>query len=409
MADLSVKIAGVDFKNPVLASSCPPTKDVRHAKKAIKAGCGGIVMKSITVDPWFTKYPYPWVKLLNWERRPEEPRYTPDGFSFYSRGVMYTPDQFIPQLKETEKAAKEADCVLIGSIMGYTFEDWVSLSQMVDSEVETDMIECNLGCPHPQEWTGETGGKLAGSTPKVAAEVIRRVKENSSVPVIAKLTPETGDMVAVAKAVKEAGADVLTVMNRFLGFKIDIETGQPELSGFAGIGGPWMKPLTLRWISKITQVMDTPILGSNGAMDGRDTVEFMMAGAKAVQFCTAILVDGYGVVGRIIKEVEGFMEEKGYGSLDEYIGAAIKHIHEYKQIPELPVLLASVDAERCDGCARCVGSCFYDAINIVEKLAIIDPESCVGCKYCEQVCPHEAITIVEGVREKYLKAMEPKF
>lgn len=408
MPDLSVEIAGVDFKNPIVASSCPPTKDARRAKRAIRAGCGGIVMKSVTVDPWFTKYPYPWLKLLHWERRKEEPRWTPKHFAFYSRGLMFTPDQLTPHITETRGAAREAGCVLIGSIMGYTLEDWANLAQTMDEEVEVDMVECNLGCPHPQEWTGEAGGKLAGSNPRIAGEVIKSVREKCSVPVIAKLTPETGDMVAVAEAVRGAGADAVTVMNRFLGLKINIETGMPELGGFAGIGGPWMKPLTLRWISKIAQSVGIPILGNNGAMNGRDAVEFMMAGARAVQFCTTILVNGYGVIGKIKDEISEFMERMGYGAVDEFIGVALKHVVEYRDIDKLPVLVAEVMGEKCDGCARCVSSCFYDAIKIIDKKATVEPESCVGCRYCEQLCPHEAISMRVGERENYLRALEPK-
>lgn len=398
MVDLSVKISGVEFKNPIIGAACPETKDRKKMIKTAKAGAGGLVAKTMHRDEFLVRYPFPRFRLLRWKRNPSKPLETPSDFALYSRDVMiaFTPEEYIPQLKEARKVAREENCVFIGSVMGRDLKEWATLTQMMDAEVEPDMIECDSACPHTAEWAAdrETEGRLVGANPRIMAEVTKVVKENSSVPVIMKLTPETADMIPVAKAAKDAGADALTVMNRYMGFSIDIETGRPEIDGFAGVGGPWGKPLALRWIGKITQKVDIPIFGNYGVCNWEDAIEFMMAGANAVQVCTAVMVNGYAFFRKTAKGIEKFMERKNFKKVDDFVGLAHKNLIEYEDLPKKQTpLVAEVNTKKCTGCARCPTVCFYDAIKIVEGKAAIDPNLCIGCILCEQTCPVAAISM----------------
>jgi dihydroorotate dehydrogenase (fumarate)/dihydropyrimidine dehydrogenase (NAD+) subunit PreA len=138
------------------------------------------------------------------------------------------------------------------------------------------------------------------------------------------LTPDQSKPLEIAAAVKEAGAAAVTAINRHTGFVVDIETGQPRIGGPAGIGGTWVKPLSLRWVHKIHEELGMPITGSNGIFDHKDIIEFIMAGSSIVQVGSILMVKGIKWLPKMIEGVETFMDEHGYSSVDEMIGIATK-------------------------------------------------------------------------------------
>src|SRR5262249_3902141 len=170
------------------------------------------------------------------------------------------------------------------------------------------MVELNFGCPHPAMMPGVHGGSMIGQEPDIAYEVVRAVKEVCSIPVVVKLTPDQSRPLDVARRVREAGADGVTATNRFTGFAVDIEPGEPHLAGPAGIGGPWTKPLSLRWVHRIYTELGMPITGSNGIYDHRDIVEFIMTGAGLVQIGSVLINKGIKL---LAKGVEGLGAFKG--------------------------------------------------------------------------------------------------
>ena len=136
---------------------------------------------------------------------------------------------------------------------------------------------------------------------------------------------------------REAGASAVTLTNRFLGFVVNIETARPFIYGHAGVGGPWVKPLTLRWISKTYEAMpDLPITGSNGCYDASDMVEFMMSGARIVQMCSAVMLKGYPYLGQVVKDFGAFLDRKGYATSEDIVGLAARAAMPYDQIKALP-------------------------------------------------------------------------
>lgn len=387
MADLKVRFCDVEFKNPILAASAEPTLSARNMKRVIKTGAGGLVAKTVTDSEPLRRL----TKMSKFRYLDEEHNIcrgkVPRLFTFYGRTGLAeeTPEEWIKELKEAQRAALKNDCVIIGSVAGTTIESWVSLSKMIE-DTGIPLIELNFGCPHPSEMKETPTGMLVGQDRKAASDITYQVTKAVKIPVIIKLTPQVADVVEMAKAVQSAGASAVTIINRFVGFCLDIETGKPYIHGWAGVGGPWVKPLTLRWVSKIYTGLDIPISGTNGVYDWKDAVEFLMSGATVVQFCSVVMLKGYAYLGRLVRELDDFLNRKGYGSVQKIIGMAARAAMTYEEMDFLPKEHALIDPALCTQCKRCLRSCFYNSIETKDKKVIVT-EACRGCGLCACVCP----------------------
>jgi len=251
------------------------------------------------------------------------------------------------------------------------------------------MLELNFGCPHYGP-AGDLGGPV-GQKDQFAVDLIRSIKKQVAVPVIVKETPQLSNIVASAGKVYEAGADAVTLTNRFLGLTLDIEQGKPYIHGVGGCGGPWVKPFTLRAIHQVSTALGIPISGSNGATNWKDALEFMMVGASTVQFCTAVMVHGYELLPKILKGMSDYLDQKGYGTVREIIGSANKHVLSYAEVAGLPKERYRIDEEKCIQCGACIEACFYGAIEWENETPRIS-DACMGCSFCSSICPESAIT-----------------
>ncbi|MBS3906004.1 MAG: tRNA-dihydrouridine synthase [Syntrophaceae bacterium] len=387
MADLKVQFCGVNFKNPIIAASAEPTLSARNMKQVIRTGAGGLVAKTVTDSEAMRRL----TRMSKWRYLDEEHNVCrgkiPRLFTFYGRTGLAeeTPEEWMKELKEAQTSALKHDCALIGSVAGTTVESWVTLSKMME-DTGIRLIELNFGCPHPSEMKGTPTGMLVGQDKNAASDITHQVTRSVKIPVIIKLTPQVADVVDMARAVQSAGGSAVTIINRFVGFCLDIETGRPYIHGWAGVGGPWVKPLTLRWVSKVYTALGIPITGTNGVYDWKDAVEFMMSGATLVQLCSVVMLKGYGYLGKVIKGVEEFLDRKGYPSVREIIGVAAKAAMSYEEMESLPRECALIVRELCTNCKRCMRSCFYNAIEVKEGEVTIG-EACRGCGICTCVCP----------------------
>ncbi len=387
MADLRINFCGVEFKNPILAASAEPTLSAQNMKRVIETGAGGLVAKTVTDSEAMRRL----TKMSKWRYLDEEHNVCkgriPRLFTFYGRSGLAEeePAEWMKELKEAQKAAQKENCVLIGSVGGTTLESWVALAKMIE-DTGIKLIELNFGCPHPSEMKGAHTGMLVGQDKIAATEITQAVTQAVQIPVIIKLTPQVADVVEIAQAVKNAGAAAVTIINRFVGFCVDIEKGQPLLHGWAGVGGPWVKPLTLRWVSKVFTGIGLPISGTNGIYDWKDAVEFIMSGASTVQLCSVVMLKGYSYLQEVIKGLDEFLDKKGYKQVQDIVGIAAKAALSYGEMENLPQERAVINREVCTDCHRCLRSCFYNAIeNRDGKLTI--GELCRGCGICTCVCP----------------------
>ncbi|OQX90807.1 MAG: dihydroorotate dehydrogenase B catalytic subunit [candidate division Zixibacteria bacterium 4484_95] len=297
---LQTEIAGLKLKNPILsASGC-----FGYGEEATEFfdinQLGGMVTKSITPLPR-TGHPPP--KVVE----------TASGMLNAIGLTNVGLDRFI---MEKLPFLQKLSCTVIVNIAGSTVNDYTMLAGKISSLEGVDAIEVNISCPNV-----DSGGLEFGASPAEAAKVIRAVKKASRVPVIPKLSPNVTDIVAVAKAVEDAGADAVSLINTLVGTAIDIQTTRFKLSNrFGGLSGPAVKPVALAMVYKVASAVKIPVIGVGGISSGDDVVEFLMAGAKAVQIGTACFAEPT-VFLRVIDELSTYLKKNNYQNVNDIIGA----------------------------------------------------------------------------------------
>jgi dihydroorotate dehydrogenase (NAD+) catalytic subunit len=208
---------------------------------------------------------------------------------------------------------------VIVNVAGYSVEDYVAVVEEFSQTPAVVAFELNVSCPNVQ------GGMLFGCDPDLAGEVTRAVRRTTDLPIIVKLTPNAPDVVAVARACEEAGADALTAINTVLGMRIDVAKKRPVLgSGSGGLSGPAIRPIAVHITYQVAQAVSIPIIGAGGVTDARDALEFLMAGASAVQVGTATFADPTAPL-RVIEGLAAYVKEQGLASIRDVIGAALPH------------------------------------------------------------------------------------
>ena len=208
----------------------------------------------------------------------------------------------------------------IASIYGANPEEFSEIATRVENLV--DALELNVSCPHAM---GGCGSAI-GQDPELTGEIVRSVKKSVKIPVFVKLTPNVTDIVEVARYAEDAGADALTMINSLgPGMRNDIETGNPILNNkFGGLSGPAVKPIAIKCIFEVFDSVKIPLIGVGGIRNYEDVIEFLYAGASCVQIGTSIMYDGMDIFGKILTGLERFMDDKGYGSVNEMVGIAHK-------------------------------------------------------------------------------------
>lgn len=358
MADLQVEFAGLKFRNPILTAAGPTSRDGMTLLTAATGGVGGLVAKTISVKG--AQIPRPNMAAIGRGRVSSR------------RGILNTelwselpPEQWF----EKEYAiAKSSGLTLVASV-GYTPEEVSSLAP----EMERAGVEAIEFSTH------YVGGHV---------EIAKALRDSVNIPIFAKLSPKV-DVAKVAKSL-EPHVDGIVAINTYGPcLRIDIETARPMLGGEGGQGwlsGPALKPIALRCVADIAQAVDLPIMGVGGVTSGEDVIEFVMAGASAVQVCTAAILEGHTIYGKIVDETKKWLDTHGYGSINEIRGIALKQLTELTPPP-------SIDHEKCTVCGLCVKSCVYDAItaNKEDGILQINSEDCQACGMCISVCPFAAL------------------
>lgn len=391
MIDLSVEIAGVRLKNPIVVGSGTPTTSADAMIKCIEAGAGGIVTKTATYDPMHQNQPRPRFNLLH-----RDDIFRGGFFSLSSIELMahQEPERWAREIKKARSVARRNDCAVITSIAGRDYLEWEKLAKLMESS-GADMIELNLSCPHIEPGESVLMGRSAGTSPDISERIVRAVKKSTSLPIVGKLTPDGADPIALAKAMVKGGADAVVATARFQGLVIDVESMSPPVwGGFGGYGGSWMTPISCKWIAHlVNNKIDAQIFGSAGAMGADDAIRFMLVGAHAVQMCTAVIVRGCELIRQTIVDVGKWMTKHGFNNIETFRGKALENIVPFDKLDRTTELKSMIDESKCIGCGRCSASCFYEAIAMTDRRAKVDQSACVGCGMCYAICPVNAITL----------------
>lgn len=300
MTHLAVDICGIRLRNPTILAAGILDETGRSMLEAAKAGAGAIVTKSIGKEPR-VGHGNPsivelHVGLLN-------------SMGLPNPGI----EHFLAELKE----AKRGGVPIIGSVFGGTEDEIAQLAGQM-GRAGADAVELNLSCPHAKGYGAELG-----STPEIVESVCRKAKKNLPIPLFAKLTPNTSSIAELAVAAERGGADGIVAINTLKGMAISPEARMPILANkVGGLSGPAIRPVGVRCVYEIFESVKIPIVGVGGVTSGRDAIEYVMAGARAVQIGTAVWTEGLDVFGKVSREVMHFMEENGFNTIEEMVGVA---------------------------------------------------------------------------------------
>ncbi len=219
--------------------------------------------------------------------------------------------------EELPKLAKCFSKPVMANVSGFAIEDYAYTCEMLDKEEQVGWLEVNVSCPNVHG-----GGMSFGTSPEAAAEVTKAVKAVTTKPVIIKLSPNVTDIVSIAKACEEAGADGISLINTLLGMRIDLKTGKPVIANkMGGFSGPAIKPVGIRMVYQVSQAVNIPVIGMGGVETAEDVIEYIMAGATAVEVGAANLVDPYASF-EIVKNLPAAMDKYGIKNLNDIKGCA---------------------------------------------------------------------------------------
>ncbi len=298
-SDLGVTLCGITMKNPIVTASGTSGYGRELAQLYDLNAFGAFVVKSITLEK----------RLGNLNPRIAEcASGILNSIGIQSQGIRKFIEQDLPFLREQ-------DVPIIVSIAGNYVEDYPRLAALLDPEKGISAIELNISCPNL-----EMGGCGLGTDPEVAGRLVRLVKSETKLPVIAKLTPNVTDITSIARSVEQNGADAVTLINTLAGMAIDITTQKPKLGNIiGGLSGPAIKPIAIRMVWEVYRTVQIPIIGVGGVMTWEDAVEFVLAGATAVGIGTVLFRNPWAVY-EIVEGIERYMREKAITRLDEIRG-----------------------------------------------------------------------------------------
>lgn len=302
MIDITTKIASLRLRNPTILASGIMDEDAGSMKRIFDCGASAVVTKSIGLKSR-EGYPNP-------------------TFAELEHGIlnaMGLPNPGINEFEGEIRKLKDSNVLTIGSIFGSNSHEFVELSKKMQN-YGVDALELNMSCPHAKGY-----GLEIGSDPKLVREITSKVKESTNIPVFVKLSSNLTDIVEIAKSAEDGNADGIVAINSVKAMKIDLELKMPVLANkTGGYSGMAIKPIGMHCVYEIAKNVDIPIIGVGGVTTGEDALEYIMAGASAVQIGSGVYYRGVDIFKKICKEMECWMENHNYTRLSELIGVAHK-------------------------------------------------------------------------------------
>lgn len=300
MADLSVNIGKLNMANPVMTASGTFGYGLEFEDFVDLEKIGGIIVKGTTLHHREGN-PYP--------RMAETPMGMLNAVGLQNKGVHYFVENIYPKIKDIKTN-------MIVNVSGSQIEDYAETARIINELENIPAIELNISCPNVKQ-----GGMAFGVTAKGAEEVVKAVRDVYKKTLIVKLSPNVTDITEIARAAEGAGADSVSLINTLLGMAINAEKRKPALSTITGgMSGAAVKPIALRMVWQVAKAVKIPVIGLGGIMNWRDAVEFMLAGATAIQIGTANFIDP-AITVKVAEGINDYLERHGYSSVRDIIGA----------------------------------------------------------------------------------------
>ena len=300
MADLSVKIGSMEMKNPVMTASGTFGYGLEFQDFVDLNQIGGIIVKGTTLNPREGN-PYP--------RMAETPMGMLNAVGLQNKGVHYFVENIYPKIKDINTN-------MIVNVSGSNIEDYVETASIINELEHIPAIELNISCPNVKQ-----GGMAFGVSASGASEVVSAVRKAYHKTLIVKLSPNVTNIAEIARAVEGAGADSVSLINTLLGMAIDAERRKPILSTVTGgMSGAAVKPIALRMVWQVANAVKIPVIGLGGIMNWKDAVEFLLAGASAVEIGTANFIDP-AITTKVAKGIDDYLNRHGYNSVKDIVGA----------------------------------------------------------------------------------------
>ncbi len=298
-SDLSIDLGFLKLRNPVIAASGTFGYGLEFKPFLDLDRLGAIVVKGLYLDPRPGNPP---------PRLAESASGLINAIGLQGIGVRAFYDKILPQLEDLKTP-------LIVNVCGNTDEEYAAVIEFLNKDGRIDAYELNISCPNV-----EKGGRCPALSPDHTFSLVKLARETSRKPLITKLSPNVTDIVSVARAAEEAGSDAVSLINTLLAMAVDVETRRPRLANtLGGLSGPAIRPIALRMVYQVAAALQIPVIGMGGIMTGRDALEFLIVGARAVEVGTANFIDP-GASLRIVKEIQGYCREKSIDKVRDIIG-----------------------------------------------------------------------------------------
>ena len=396
-ADLSIDFCGVHCENPFFLSSSVVASNYDMCASALRQGWAGIVYKTIgfyiadEVSPRFSavgKEATPFVGFRNLEQISDHP---------------LTENLDILRRLKRDFPTK----IIVASIMGRNDGEWTELARLC-TDAGVDIIECNFSCP---QMAFKGMGSDVGQNPELVREYTAAVRKGTKLPVLAKMTPNVGNIEPPAIAAVDGGANGLAAINTvksITGLNLENLAAPPDIAGksaVSGYSGKAVKPIALRFIHDMAvcdKLKCVPLSGMGGIETWRDAAEFLALGCSNLQITTAVMQYGYGIINDLKAGLGNYLKEHGYAALPCFCGSALPNMVSSDELDRSTVVYPVIDRNACIGCGRCFISCRdggHQAISFdtATRRPRLLARKCVGCHLCRLVCPSEAIGVSKRV------------
>jgi dihydropyrimidine dehydrogenase (NAD+) subunit PreA len=387
---LACDLCGIPLENPFLLSSSVVASTYDMCARAFEAGWAGVCFKTIC-------------SLDIHEASPRFSAIKGDNGSILGfKNIEQLSDHSVAENMEIFRRLKKnyPTKFILASIMGQNEEEWESLAKLCE-ENGADAVELNFSCPNMQE---DGLGSDIGQVPELVEKFTRAAKRSTTIPVLAKLTPNVATMSPAAEAALRGGADGIAAINTIksiVGVSPYTYVSAPAVKGKSAVGGysgNAVKPIALRFIAEIGQnpvLKDMHISGMGGIETWKDALEFILMGSGSIQVTTAVMQYGYRIIDNLKEGLNYYLAQMGIKSVKDIIGAGLDTVSDTTDVLERDtILFPAFDLEKCNGCGRCVISCDdggHQAIRFDDRKPKLDGSKCVGCHLCRLVCPREAI------------------